>query len=495
VADEPSSGAGVPVAAGRRPRRRLRLLLRAVAVLVTLLVVAGVVAYVQLDRNINTFSSRGISRHRPPATVAGQNILLIGSDTRAGADRGLGGSGSAVGRSDTALLVHIYRGGRRAVSVSIPRDALVDIPRCLLPDGSWSRPQRHAMFNAAFSVGHTKAGNPTCTVNTVERLTGLRVDHTIVADFSGFAAMTDILGGVRVCLPSAIYQDDLDPNRRDQGDLVFHPGLQDVSGQKALDFVRLRHGVGDGSDIGRMRRQQAFLGSVVAKVRAEGLTPTHLLPLARAATRYLTVDPGLGSARQLLTFLVGLRHMAPENMVFVTAPWRYDGPRVALVHPDVDRLWAALRSDEPITAARRGRTHASTVAQALATVSAPVAVVDPAAVRGRAARAAAALRAAGLTVPVATPRTPRRTVAPGTEVEHGPGQGAQARALASAFAGAVVRATGRPGLRVVLGTRHRLRDAQAPARTGALPGSVTRGIRSAVTNPCSGISYGVSATP
>ncbi|HSE69190.1 MAG TPA: LCP family protein [Nocardioidaceae bacterium] len=310
---------------------------------------AGAVAYVRLDRSINTFSGKGISKHRPPPTVHGQNILLIGSDTRAGADQALGGAGSAVGRSDTTLFLHIYEGGRRAVAVSIPRDALVDIPPCRLPDGNWSLPQQDAMFNAAFSVGQTQAGNPACTVNTVEKMTGMRVDHTVVADFAGFAAMTDIVGGVPVCLPEPVYQGDINPNLGEQGELVFHKGLQTVSGPKALDYVRLRHGVGDGSDIGRMQRQQAFLGSVISKVRAEGMTPTNILPLAEAATKYLTFDSALGSARELVSLVLSLRHMNTQDVMFVTTPWRYDGPRVALVHPDVDRLWAALRHDEPLT--------------------------------------------------------------------------------------------------------------------------------------------------
>jgi LCP family protein required for cell wall assembly len=348
--DSPTAPGGSRSSTPGRRRRALKVGAIAVGVVLVGVVSAGAVAYVRFDRSINTFSPQGISKHRPPPTVHGQNILLIGSDSREAADARLGGAGSPVGRSDTTLFVHIYEGGRRAVAVSIPRDALVDIPACRLPDGSWSQPQHDAMFNAAFSVGQTPQGNPACTVNTVEKLTGMRVDHTVVADFAGFAAMTDIVGGVPVCLPNPVYQRDLNPNLPEQGKLVFKEGVQTVSGAKALDYVRLRHGIGDGSDIGRMRRQQAFLGSVIAKVRAEGVTPTRILPLAEAATTYLTFDSELGSARKLLSLVLSLRHMSTEDVVFVTTPWRYDGPRVALVHPDVDRLWTALRHDEPLAA-------------------------------------------------------------------------------------------------------------------------------------------------
>jgi LCP family protein required for cell wall assembly len=454
-----------------------------------LLAAAAAVGYVTLDRSIQTFDGRGISRHRPPPTVHGQNVLLIGSDSRAAGDRALGGRGKVVGRSDTALLVHIYEGGRRAVAVSIPRDALVTIPACRLSDGSWSQPQRQTMFNEAFSVGDTLAGNPACTLNTVEKLTGLRVDHTVVADFVGFAAMTRIVGGVPVCLPDDVYEGDLDPNRPTQGRLVFHRGVQKVAGARALDYVRLRHGVGDGSDIGRMRRQQAFIGAVITKVRAEGLTPTKLLPLAEAATENLTVDASLGSARRLLSFVLGLRHMAPEDLVFVTTPWRYDGPRVALVHPDVDRLWTALANDEPISATgtRPARVHRA-VSAWLSTVKAPVVVQASAAQPALAPRTARALDALGLDASAGPGATPGRR----SRVDYGPGQRDQALALATAVVGTRIRQVPTPGLRLVLGRQHRVRSADtvvtdAQAR---LPRSVTDGARSAATDPCTNVSYG-----
>jgi LCP family protein required for cell wall assembly len=475
-----------------RRRRALKVTLIAFATLLSLVLVAGAVVYVHIDRKISTFNDNGISAHRPPPTVQGQNILLIGSDSRAGEDSQLGGAGDEVGRSDTTLFVHVYEGGRRAVAVSIPRDALVDIPPCRLPDGSWSQPQTQAMFNAAYSVGQTPEGNPACTVNTVEKLTGMRVDHTVVADFAGFAAMTEIVGGVPVCLPNPIYQGDINPNLGSQGKMIFHEGLQNVSGAKALAYVRLRHGIGDGSDIGRMRRQQAFLASVVTKVRAEGMTPTKILPLAEAATENLTVDDGLGSARKLLAFVLSLRHMAPEDVVFVTTPWRYDGARVALVHPDVDRLWAALDADQPLSSSGKDkpRHEQRTVAQQLDSVDVPVRVLNGAGVAGLAATTAKELGAAGLEIDeVGNAAAQERTV-----VLYGPDQAGPARALAAAFVGARTQEVPEPGLQLVLGARHRMRglDESVKARVEPLPESITTGSRSAATDPCTDVSYGAS---
>jgi hypothetical protein len=290
-------------------------------------------------------------------------------------------------------------------------------------------------------------------------------------------------------VPEDVYQGDLDPNLPTQGRLVFHRGVQKVEGARALDYVRLRHGVGDGSDIGRMRRQQAFLGAVITKVRAEGLTPTHLLPLAEAATENLTVDARLGSAKQLLSFVLSLRHMAPEDIVFVTTPWRYDGPRVALVHPDVDRLWTALADDEPITTAgtRPARVHRA-VSAWLSTVTAPVTVQASAARPALSPRTARALDALGLDASAG----PATHAGRRSRVDYGPGQRDQALALATAVVGTQVRQVPTPGLRLVLGRQHRVRSADtvvtdAPAR---LPSSVTDGSRSAASAPCTNVSYG-----
>lgn len=491
-----------PGSSGRRRRRILLSIGVVIALVLGTAVAWGAVEYHKLDGHIQTFSEAGVSKHRPPPSFAGQNILLIGSDTRTGDNAKLGGKGDAVGRSDTTLLVHIYSDNQHAVAVSIPRDALVTIPSCRLPDGSWSAPQYGAMFNGAFSMGQSPQGNPACTQNTVEQLTGMRVDHTIVANFAGFAALTEVVGGVRVCLPHPVYQGDLNPNLPTQGKLVFKAGIQRVSGAKALDYVRIRHGIGDGSDIGRIRRQQAFLASVVRKVRAEGLTPTHLLPLAQAATKYFTVDPGLGSPAKLLSFALSLRQIQTKNITFVTTPWRYDGARVALVHPAVDRLWAALKSDQPLTKSQTAKTgqtgHSSssssatstkTVQEQLKAITTPVNVLNGTLVSNLAGRTSRHLHRMGLSIgSVANADTAdyQHTV-----VEYGPGQQADAKVLQSLFTGASLQQGHQPGLRVILGQQHEL----SPAATGPvkIPKSVLGNSRNASTNICSDISYGADA--
>ncbi|MGW9210501.1 LCP family protein [Embleya sp. NPDC055664] len=330
----------------RRTRRRRRLGGITLALVVLLVAGAGWI-YLRLNGNIRTFSADGVSPDRPEET-GGRNVLVIGSDSRAGGNDAYGGGQGDVGRSDTAFLLHVYADRRHAVAVSIPRDALVEIPPCRLPDGSWTGPETNTVFNAAFSVGDTTRGNPACTQNTVEKLTGLRVDHTVVIDFAGFARMTSAVGGVDVCVPTDVYAGDLNPNLHARGELLFAKGRQTVSGQKALDYVRIRHGLGDGSDIGRIRRQQAFVAALITRVKGKGLDPTTLFPLADAATKALTVDPGLGSVQKLTSFAMSLRDIDLHNTKFVTVPWRYQGERVAIVRPRADILWSALRADRTV---------------------------------------------------------------------------------------------------------------------------------------------------
>ncbi|MFF4183452.1 LCP family protein [Streptomyces sp. NPDC001691] len=493
-----SQGGEAHARGGRRRRNGVRLGLGIVLALLVL-VTAGVGwAYLRLDGNIETFNADGVSGTRPPASANGSNVLVIGTDARIGGNSDLGGGDkSDIGRSDTAFLLHVYADHKHAVAVSIPRDTLVDIPSCKLPDGTWTKPQTNTMFNGAYSVGESAKGNPACTQNTVEKLTGLRVDHTVVVDFKGFAKMTQAVGGVQVCLPQDVYQRDLNPNRATRGDQIFAKGPQTVSGQKALDYVRIRHGIGDGSDIGRIQRQQAFVASLVKKVKSDGLTPTKLFPLADAATQSLTVDPGLGSADKLISFAMSMRDIDLHNTKFVTLPWRYQGARVAIVHPDAEALWAALKADRTLDGQDASGHHDEQAGAASPSPTAPlasrgisVAVYNGTTDTALPARAADALKQQGFTVTSvasAIVRTQTKTV-----IEYGPGQQAQAQQVAQVFPGAQVTSAAAAGINVILGSSYAdppRPTASSPAPT-ALPTGVAGTARSADDDVCSNLSYG-----
>ncbi len=495
---------------GRGPGHRIRVVLTVCVSLLVLVTAGAGWIYLKLNGDINTFDAGGLSDNRPAAgSSKGENVLVIGSDARTDGNNDLGGGEKDdVGRSDTAFLLHIYADHKHAVAVSIPRDTLVTIPPCRLPDGSWTKTQTDTMFNSAYSVGETAQGNPACTQNTVERLSGLRVDHTVVVDFKGFASLTQVVGGVKVCLPKDIYEGDLNPNRTTQGELLFKKGEQTVSGQKALDYVRIRHGIGDGSDIGRIKRQQAFVASLLKEVKSNGLTPTKLLPLADAATKSLTVDPGLGSADKLISFAMSLKDIDLHNTKFITVPWRFQGEHVAIVQPDADALWAALKADRTLDgkdasgkdASGRKKTDARSSASASPSPSATVsgdglrvAVYNGTTVSGLAARAAGTLTAHGFTVTgTTTARTQDHTT---TLIEYGPGQKSTAQTVAGLFPGAQLESVTMPGVSVVLGQAYAdaptaTASATASAPPTAVPSSVADGARSADDNPCSNLTYG-----
>ncbi|MFS7875542.1 LCP family protein [Streptomyces asiaticus] len=486
--------------AGRQRKGRRPLRIALVVVVSFLVLLGGGVGwlYFKLNGNITTFGADGLSDNRPEGNAAGQNVLVIGSDTRSGGNSRLGGGTGDVGRSDTALLLHVYADGKHAVGVSIPRDTLVDIPPCRLPDGTWTRTQRNAMFNSAFSVGETAQGNPACTQNTVEKLTGLRMDHTVVIDFEGFSRMTSAVGGVQVCVPQDVYERDLSPSRATRGKRIFSKGVQTVSGQKALDYVRIRHGIGDGSDIGRIQRQQAFISALLKKVKSQGINPTTLYPLADAATKSMTVDPGLGSAKKLMSFAMSMKDIDLHNTKFVTIPWRYQGERVAIVQPDADGLWADIRADRTIdgkaAGGKRDEPRDPATPSATSTVSAAdisVSVYNGTTTPGLAARAADTLRTHGFTVTGATNADTQDHAT--TVVGYGPGERDRAQVVARLFPGAGLRPATTPGISLTLGRTYLTApspDTSTPSAPSASSSHVADDARSADDDPCSNLSYG-----
>ncbi|MFL4950081.1 LCP family protein [Streptomyces sp. MMS24-I31] len=338
------------VATGRIRRRRRWLRGTALGMGVLVLGAAGIgwAVYAKLSGNITADEAaaaelRRYEKERPTALVKGaQNILLIGSDTRAGDDNGQYGRDSGTERSDTVILLHLAADRRSATAVSLPRDLMVDVPSCRRPDGSRTEPM-FAMFNYAYAMGGSA-----CTIRTVEKLTGVRVDHHVVVDFSGFKEMVDAVDGVEVCLKEPV--DDKAAKLR------LPAGRVTLDGEQALGYVRARKSLGNGSDTDRMERQQRFLGALVNKVRSDDvlLNPVKLYPVLDAATSSLTTDPDLASLRGLYQVVRGLRDIPTERVRFLTVPresYVYNANRDQLVEPEAEKLFARLRRDQPVEVA------------------------------------------------------------------------------------------------------------------------------------------------
>ncbi|MFD5467082.1 LCP family protein [Kitasatospora sp. NPDC127059] len=338
-----------PPSAPGRPRRRRRWLMITAGVVAFLLVATGVllwIAYRKLDGNIRTDSATDrllakLEAERPSRTAGAggaENILLIGSDDRSGSNSSYGGQ-PGTPRSDTTILLHLAADRKHATAVSVPRDVMVTVPSCEKPDGSRSKPGT-MQFNWAFELG-----GPACSIRAVEQLSGIRIDHYVILDFSGFKTMVDAIGGVEVCVPQPIHDKD--------AKLDLPAGRQMLHGEQALGYVRVRESLGDGSDTQRMGRQQQFLASLIRKVQSQGvlLNPAKLWPVLDAATSSVKADGGLSSLGALYDLTQNLRGIPSPDVVFLTAPrrpYRYDSDRDEFVQPQTTQLFDALRDDRQV---------------------------------------------------------------------------------------------------------------------------------------------------
>ncbi|MFE6771038.1 LCP family protein [Streptomyces fimicarius] len=339
-ADQPKAG----IVAARKSHW-LRWTALAASFLVLVAAGAGWWLYKKLDGNITTDTSaaaelKAYEKERPtPVVMDAQNILLIGSDSRAGDNREYGRDDGGSQRSDTTILLHLAADRKSATAVSLPRDLMAEIPSCRTADDKETREQ-FAQFNSAFELGGTA-----CTIRTVEKMTGIRIDHHMVVDFNGFKDMVDAVDGVEICLKEPINDKD--------AHLELPAGRQTLNGEEALGYVRARKTLGNGSDTERMERQQQFLGALVNKMQSNGvlLNPTRLYPVLDAATKSLTTDPGLDSLRDLYDLVRGMRDVPTEQVQFLTVPrqpYRNNPNRDELVEPDAGDLFKQLREDRPV---------------------------------------------------------------------------------------------------------------------------------------------------
>jgi len=409
-----------------------------VGVLATVLVVGSVVVALRLRSNITvvdvsdalTEGSVTPPRTEPAASSVPEdepeqpsqpvNILVMGSDTREGQGDAYGSAAVIEGaRSDTTLLVHLAADRRSVTVVSIPRDLVVTLPECTMPDGSRTSAYQDR-FNAAFSIG-----GPECTIRTVSALTGLPLQHFVVVDFTAFQAAIDALGGVEVCLTEAVD----DP----KAGLSLPAGVSRVGGEQALAFVRARETLGDGSDLARIERQQAFLGSLVRESRSRDLLtdPVRLVRSLDAATRSVTTDEGLAWLPRTVSIARSLAGIEPAAVSFTTLPYvaNDDQLTVSVDQPRLDLLVAVLAEDVPWPFAD---SSADPVAVAPDQVS--VAVVNASGRSGQATLVATALREQGFAVPGLDDAATQ----PETRVLYPEGAEDQAATVAAAVDGAVL---------------------------------------------------------
>ncbi|MFH8802313.1 LCP family protein [Streptomyces sp. NPDC017936] len=365
---------------------------------VVVLAVGGVGAWIYQDLNDNINSADvddKLGGDRPENLSPGsKNILVVGSDSRDGANAKYGKDLTTM-QSDTLMVLHIPADRKWAAVVSFPRDSWVEIPACEMGDGKTSSPHK-AKINEAFAIGGTSgevAEAAACSIKTVEAHTGLRIDHFMSVDFSGFKGMVDALDGIEVCPEQAI--------KSDKARLNMEAGCQTVDGETALGYVRVRYGVGDGSDIGRIGRQQEFMNALVKKAKGKLTSPSSLYGFLQSATKSLTTDPDLAGIQPIYGLADELKGIPSDRLAFLTVP-NYpreadvptDKANVVWQYPQAANLFTSLAKDKEMTkaqlqAAVKDLVYASQVR---------VQVLNGTGVSGRAGEVAEKLRKAGFTV-------------------------------------------------------------------------------------------------
>jgi LCP family protein required for cell wall assembly len=311
--------------------------------------VAGIVVWQtvsDIKPGIHLLHVRGTNEPPPQVgSITGPvNLLLTGSDTRTGQagfqDRADLAGSSGTGNNDVTMVMHISADHQHATIVSIPRDLLVNIPACPRANGGTAGPATNAMFNTTLS-----RGGLACTVLTAETLTGLDIQYAAEISFDGVISMSNVVGGVQVCLATPIKDDYVGLN--------LPAGEQTIQGGQALAFLRSRHGVGDGSDLGRISDQQLFMSSLMRKLTSAGVlsNPITLYQLATAAVQNMQLSDSLTAPTTMVSIALALKNISLSNVVFVEWPTKSNPAfpgRVVAEQPDDRILAAALDADQPV---------------------------------------------------------------------------------------------------------------------------------------------------
>lgn len=310
---------------------RLGTFVLGLAVLVTGgLGIGGWLYYRSIDGDVprvDAFAEVPAADRPQPVAKKAINLLVLGSDSR---DRKVVNS-----RADTIILAHLKGDRRKAQLISIPRDTWVYIPKSA--DGRYGGTD--GKINAALAWGGTPL-----MVRTIERFTGVRVDHVVLIDFAGFEEIIDALGGVDVQVDTS-FTSIARPFRQ------FRTGTQRMDGAAALDYARQRQQFPDG-DFARIRHQQAVVKAVLNEAATGGLLtdPARLDAFLRAVAKAVTVDKALS----IVQMAAELRHLRGDDLAFLTSPSRGTG-RVAgqsVVLPDQPRataLYDAINRDQADT--------------------------------------------------------------------------------------------------------------------------------------------------
>jgi LCP family protein required for cell wall assembly len=376
-------------------------------------------------------------------------ILIVGSDSREGLSleearqlgTGTAANSSTGQRSDTMMLLHISADRKSATVVSLPRDSYVTIPAYTDDQG-----QKHSASKNKLNAAYALGGAP-LLIETVKGETGLTIDHYVEVGFAGVVNMVDALGGVDVCVPSAV--DDW------RSGLKLDAGKTHVDGLMGLSYVRARY-IDPTADIGRMERQQRFLGSMFQEATSAGvlLNPAKLNAFLGAALDSVKLDEGM--SRDMLLELAGeIQGLTPQDIRFLTVPLANVnlstpvGSSVLWDKKKAQEVFDSIESDQPLVKEKKGPT----VPVAPSDIN--VQVLNGSTVEGLASTGSADMDKAGYTI-AAAPSNDDSSDVTTTVIRYDPRWDTSVKTLQAAFPGATLEEVAGLGgtFQIVIGTEY-----------------------------------------
>jgi len=306
-------------------------------------VAVGAYAALSLVNEVNTVDLPA----GPNAVAAGSQsidgefaIMLVGSDSRNGQSINDGETGEL---NDVNLVLYVSEDHKNATVISFPRDLMVPIPSCPGPNGE---PNYYSAMSSQQINSTLSSGGLPCVVMTVEQLSGLDINYAGLITFDGVIAMSNAIGGVKVCLTAPI----VDPNT----DLDLPAGNVTLKGKKALQFLRTRHGVGDGGDKSRISNQQVFMSAMIRKLKsAETLSnPVTVYALANAGLKNMLLSSNMANVQFLQALAGTVKDIDLNRINFVQYPTVTDPAQPGRLVPDSvngPALMKLVKSGKPFT--------------------------------------------------------------------------------------------------------------------------------------------------
>jgi LCP family protein required for cell wall assembly len=345
--------------AASRARAVFGIIGKALIVVLVSTLTVGTISAVQLSQELSRHKivlkdSNGNPIEVPPLDGP-LNLLLVGSDSRDGTGNGVFGNETS-NLADVIILLHISADRKNAVGLSFPRDLMVPWPACPSTSGG---PGYYAQ-----SLGQINAtianGGPGCTLLTVEALTGLKIPYLAMVDFNGVIELANAVGGVEVCVAEDINDD--------YTHTYLKAGMHNLQGLQALQFLRTRHGVGDGSDLSRISNQQVYLTALVRKLKGKDVlnNPVALMSLAQTAARNMKLSDTLSDPAQLVGVANALKAIPMKKITFLQLPsvGGMPAPNEGRVQPDYEKaqvLFEMLQADEPMVLGTVNNTGSGSV--------------------------------------------------------------------------------------------------------------------------------------